>query len=223
MPGRPFDSGLTAAVDEIGGALDFVTALMPAASAARSAFQQAVIADLIKVERRRSAALTAAASSLADTTALEPEEFDWIEFTEELRGDIALEARLRDVEVEWLHSLKLRPAVADKRAVMTAWRAILHATMGVCLAGDRVAIALATPRVRPAILLTASVHTQPRFRPATDEQDGGAAAFLGGPGELMLASARASARRQGGRLTVSTTEDSLTIEFVAPQSLAYWQ
>ena len=39
---RPFDIGLTAAVDEIGGALDFVTALMPAASAARSAFQQAV-------------------------------------------------------------------------------------------------------------------------------------------------------------------------------------
>ena len=175
------------------------------------------------MERRRSAALTAAASSLADTTALEPEEFDWIEFTEELRVDIALEARLRDVEVEWLHSLKLRLAVADKRAVMTAWRAILHATMGVCLAGDRVAIALATPRVRPAIILTVSVHTQPRFSPASDEQDGGAAAFLGGPGELMLASARASARRQGGRLTVSTTEDSLTIEFVAPQSLAYWQ
>ena len=106
---------------------------------------------------------------------------------------------------------------------MTAWRAILHATMGICLAGDRVAIALATPRVRPAIILTVSVHTQPRFNAAGDEQDGGAAPFLGGAGELMLASARASARRQGGRLTVSTTADALTIEFVAPQSLAYWQ
>ena len=50
---RPFDIGLTAAADEIGGSLDFVTALMPAAWAARSAFQQAVLADVIKVERRR--------------------------------------------------------------------------------------------------------------------------------------------------------------------------
>ena len=73
--------------------------------------------------------------------------------------------------MEWLHSLKLRPAVADKRAMMTAWRAILHATMGVCLAGDRVAIALATPRVRPAIILTVSVRTQPRFSPAVDQWD----------------------------------------------------
>jgi hypothetical protein len=220
---RTFDTGLTAAVDEIGGALDFVTALMPAASAARSAFQQAVIADLIKVERRRSAALTAATSSLADSTPLNPEEFDWLEFTEALRVDIALESRLRDVEVEWLHSLKLRSAVADKQAVMTAWRAILHATLGIGIAGDRIAIALATPRVRPAIILTVSLHTHARFTPAVDEENGGAGAFLGGPGELMLASARASARRQGGRLTISTREDSVTVEFVAPQSLGYWQ
>ena len=106
---------------------------------------------------------------------------------------------------------------------MTAWRAILHAALGICIAGDRIAIAMATPRVRPAIILTVSVHTRPRFTPAASEDRGGAAAFLGGPGELMLASARAAARRHGGRLTVSTTEDTVTIEFVAPQSLGYWQ
>jgi ParB/Sulfiredoxin domain len=220
---RPFDTGLSAAVDEIGGALDFVTALMPAASTARSSFQQRVIADVIKVERRRAAALTAAASSLADNTPLHPEQFDWLEFTEQLRGDVALESRLRNVDVEWLHSLKLRPAAADKLVVMTAWRAILHAALGISVEGDRISVALATPRVRPAIILTVSVHTRPRFAPAPGEVHGGAAAFLGGPGELMLASARAGARRHGGRLTVSTTEDSVTIEFVAPQSLGYWQ
>ena len=142
---------------------------MPAASAARSAFQQAVLADVIKVERRRSATLTAAASSLADSSPLSPQEFDWLEFTEELRGDAALEGRLRGVGVEWLPSLKLRPAVADRRVVMTAWRAILHAALGICIAGDRIAIAMATPRVRPAIILTVSVHTRPRFTPATQE------------------------------------------------------
>ena len=222
-PARALDTALTTAVDEIGGALDFVTALMPAASAARSTFQQAVIADLIQVEKRRAAALTAAAASLTESAPLEPETFDWLEFTEALRANVALEARLRDVEVEWLRSLKLRPALADKRAMTTAWNAILHAALSVSTAGDRIGVALATPRIRPAIILTVSLHTQPRFTPATDEDQHGAGAFLGGPGELMLASARHSARRQGGRLTVATTADSLVVEFVVPQALAYWQ
>ena len=46
----------------------------------------------IKVERRRSATFTAAASSLADSTASERcRSSTAVEFTEELRGDIALE------------------------------------------------------------------------------------------------------------------------------------
>ncbi|MEN3336421.1 MAG: ParB/Sulfiredoxin domain [Acidobacteriota bacterium] len=222
-PTGALDTVFTAAVDEIGGALDFVTVLAPAASVARSAFQQAVIADVIKVERRRAAALAAAAASLADNGQLQPEEFDWLEFTEELRRDIALEARLRGVEVEWLHSLKLRGALADKSAMMTAWTGVLHAVLSIAIAGDRVAIAVATPRVRPAIMLTVSLHAQARLTPAAGEEDGVAAAFLGGPGELLVASARHSARRQGGRLSVSTAADSVSLEFVVPQALAYWQ
>jgi len=218
----PADRRLVAAFEDVSGALAFVSALMPAASAARSPFQQAVIADVIKVEKQRAAALSAAASFLVDSDPLRPEEFDWLGFTDGLRSDVAVEGRLRGVEVEWLHSLNLRPALADRKAVLTAWTAILHATLGIAVAGDRLAISLATPRVRPAIIFTVALLTQPRFEPSENDQDG-ASVFAGQAGELMLASARQSAQRQGGRLSVARSADSLTMEFVAPQPLAYWQ
>jgi hypothetical protein len=201
--------------------MNFVSALMPAASAARSTFQQAVVADLTKVEKLRAAALTAAAAALTDSAPLDPEGFDWLPFTEALRADTETEARLRAVEVEWLHSLKLRPAIADKSSVITAWTGILHAVLGIAHAGDRIAVSLATPRVRPAIVFAVSLRTGSRFGP--DECEGaGAGPFAGGAGELLLRSARHSAQRQGGRLTITTVPDCLTIEFVAPQPLAYW-
>jgi hypothetical protein len=219
-PARLFDTVLTAAVADVGGTLDFVSALMPAASAARSTFQQAMIADVIKVEKGRAAAVTAAASFLSDAEPLQPEEFDWLVFTEQLRTDVALEARLRGVEVEWLHSLQLRTALADRKAVMTAWTSILHATLDLTSAGDRVTISLATPRVRPAIIFTVSVRTSAGFTAVEGPDE--VSAFAGTIGELLLASARQSAQRQGGRLSVTAAGDSLTIEFAAPQPLAYW-
>jgi hypothetical protein len=219
-PARPFDTVLTAAVADVGGTLDFVSALMPAASAARSTFQQAMIADVIKVEKGRAAAVTAAASFLSDAEPLQPEEFDWLVFTEQLRTDVALEARLRGVEVEWLHSLQLRTALADRKAVMTAWTSILHATLDLTSAGDRVTISLATPRVRPAIIFTVSVRANAGFTAVEGPDE--VSAFAGTIGELLLASARQSAQRQGGRLSVTAAGDSLTIEFAAPQPLAYW-
>jgi hypothetical protein len=216
----PLDTGPVAALEEISGAMNFVSALMPAASAARSAFQQAVIADLTRVETRRAAALTAASVALSDITPLEPEEFDWLSFAECLRADTEIEARLRAVEVEWLHALKLRPAIADKQSVATAWTSILHAVLGIARAGDRIAVSLATPRVRPAIIFAVSLRTDSRF--SHDEREAAANPFAGQPGELLLRSARHSAQRQGGRLTITTAADSVTIEFVAPQPLAYW-
>lgn len=220
-PARPFDTVLTAAVADVSGTLDFVSALMPAAAAARSTFQQAMIADVIKVEKGRAAAVTAAASFLSDAEPLQPEEFDWLVFTEQLRTDVALEARLKGVEVEWLHSLQLRTALADRKAVMTAWTSILHAALDLTSAGDRVTISLATPRVRPAIIFTVSVRASAGFTAVEGGPDE-VSAFAGTIGELLLASARQSAQRQGGRLSVTAAGDSLTIEFAAPQPLAYW-
>jgi hypothetical protein len=218
--GLPLDTGFAAALEEITGAMNFVSALMPAASAARSTFQQAVIADLTRVETQRAAALTAASVALSDTAPLAPEEFDWLSFTESLRTDTEIEARLRAVEVEWLHSLELRPAIADRQSVTTAWTSILHALLGIAQAGDRIAVSLATPRVRPAIIFAVSLRTDSRF--SHDERDAAANPFAGQPGELLLRSARHNAKRQGGRLTITTARDSVTIEFVAPQPLAYW-
>jgi hypothetical protein len=217
----PLDTAFASALEEITGAMNFVSALIPAGSAARSTFQQSVIADLTKIEKQRAVALTAAAAALTDIAPLEPEDFDWLSFTEGLRTDSEIEARLRAVEVEWLHSLKLRPAIADKQSVITAWTAILHALLGIAQAGDRIAVSLATPRVRPAIIFAVSLRTNARF--SHDESEAvGAGPFAGQPGELLLRSARHSAQRQGGRLTITSAPDSLTIEFVAPQPLAYW-
>jgi nucleoid-associated protein YgaU len=218
---RPLDAATAAAFDEVSGAFEFVAALAPAASAARSTFQQRILADLASVENRRASALKRAACFLAGTAQLNPEEFEWLPFTEELRRDVAVEARLRGVEIEWLHAPTLRKAMADKPAIATAWTSMLHAVLGIAHAGDRIAISLATPRVRPAILLTVTLQTSVRFTPAFAEQ-GSASTFAGTSGELMLASARQSAQRQGGRLSVTTAEDSVTLEFVAPQPLAYW-
>jgi hypothetical protein len=219
--GAPPDTAFASALEEISGAMNFVSALMPAAAAARSTFQQSVIADLTRVEKQRAAALTAASAALSDTDPLEPLEFDWLSVTEGLRADTEIEARLRAVEVEWLHSLKLRPAIADKHSILTAWTGILHALLGIAHAGDRIAISLATPRVRPAIIFAVSLRTDSRFSHDESKTEG-VDTFAGQPGELLLRSARHSAQRQGGRLTITTAPNSLTIEFVAPQPLAYW-
>jgi ParB-like chromosome segregation protein Spo0J len=217
----PLDTAPGSALEEVRAALTFLSALEPAAAAARSAFQQAVIADLTRIEKQRAAALIAAAELLTDTAALEPEEFEWLPFADGLRADTEIEARLRGVDVEWLHSLTLRQAIADKKAVTTAWTGILHAILGIATAGDRISISIATPRVRPAILFAVSLRTGSRFSvDLSDPEDG--SAFAWGPGELMLRSARHSAQRQGGRLTITTTANGATVEFVAPQPLAYW-
>jgi hypothetical protein len=174
------------------------------------------------VEQRRAATLTAAVSLLADSADMQPEEFEWVPLADELRGHVEIEARLRGVEIEWLQGLRLRTAVADRRAVGVAWTCILHAALGIARRGDRLALSLATPRVRPAIILTVSLHSEARFTPALSEQ-ASASAFAGTPGEVMLGSARRSAQRQSGRLSITTAADTLTIEFVVPQPLGYWQ
>ncbi len=210
--GSPVQTPWTEALDDISGALEFVSALLPAASVARSAFQRAMIADVIRVEKRRAAALKSAAFFLGDAAPMRPEEFEWVAFTEELRADVALEARLRGVEIEWLHSLKPRRALADRNAMMTGWTAILHAVLGVSQAGDRIAVALATPRSRPSVVFTVVLHPE-----AHAGEEDAVHTFGGDPVEMMLPCARQSAERQGGSLTVTTAARSLTIEFVAPQ------
>ncbi len=215
-PGQhPTETPFAAALDEITGTLEFVSALLPAASAARSGFQRAMIADIIRVETRRAAVLKALAFFLTDPAPLQPERFEWTAFIGDLRADTELEARLRGVEVEWLHTLAPREAVADRKVTMTAWTAILHAVLGVSQPGDRIAVSVATPRTRPAILFTVALHPD-AHQGAEDD----AHAFAGDPVDMMLRCAREAAERHGGQLTVTTTSRSLVIEFAAPQPLA---
>ncbi len=186
-----------------------------------SALHGAVMADLARVEQRRASTISVARAFLADTAALEPLPIEWAELIRDIRRDVTIEARLRGVQVEWPALSDLRSTRADRHALLTGCSAILHAVLGSAAAGDRVAIAIETPRIRPAIVFSVAVSPLPSM--ATAGEDAASRLFAGPDGELMLEAARQSARRQGGRFTIVRRDREIILEFVVPQFFSGWQ
>jgi hypothetical protein len=180
-----------------------------------------VLGDLMRVEACRAALLKKAAAFAGDTRPLAVEEFDWATVVSDLRSDIDREARLRDVEVVWPDGLALRPAVADRQTVATAWACMVYAALEASTPGGRLVISLATPRIRPAILFTVSV--QRAVATSVSPSPAAPADLLAGErGDLLIKAARHGAQRHGGRLGVTSTTEAVALEFVVPQPLAYW-
>ncbi len=189
--------------------------------APRSDLHQSVIADLMAIEERQASTVEAAGAFVSDARILVSDRIDWTDLIHDLRRHAVIEARLRGIWLEWPETSNLRAARADGRALAIAWSALLQAAFVSASPGDRVTVSIATPRIRPAIIFSLALESACI---ADCSGHGGEPATFGGPhGEVLLASATHSARRQGGRLSVTSHRQGVTLEFVIPQALAYWQ
>ena len=209
-----------AAFAEMRSAVRFISALAPIARTNESAARMALIVSAIGMEATRAATMAAAADLLTRTEPVRVAPVDCPAILKIVRAQIALEARLKGVQVTWRESLDLELTVADRDALLTGWAALVHAMLGAAREGDRLEVSLTTPRVRPAIILELTLHSGSVrdaagrfFDTEWPEHPGGQS------GAVMLDGARHSARLHGGRLSVETIDSGVTLAFVAPQPL----
>ena len=208
------------ALAEISTSMRFVNSLAPVARASESAARVSMILNAISVEANRAKVMAGAASLLTRTDPVRWAAFDCAALLEMIRAQIALEARVKGVRVEWTESFALDATVADLEALAAGWSSLLHTVLDVSREGDRLEISLNTPRVRPAIILEVTLHNA--------SGGGNAERFLdtewrehpaGQAGSVMLRSALLAAQLHGGRLSVRPVEDGMAVSFVAPQPL----
>jgi hypothetical protein len=220
----PTDAGAPAlartALAEISTSMRFVNSLAPVARASESAARVSMILNAISVEANRAKVMAAAASLLTRPEPVRRAAFDCAALLEVIRAQVALEARVKGVRVEWAESFGLPGTVADVEALATGWSALLHTVLDVAREGDRLEISLHTPRVRPAIIFEVTLRSASGVANAdrfleTDWRDHPA----GQAGAVMLTAALLSAQWHGGRLSVRSVDEGMAVAFVVPQPL----
>ena len=220
----PVDTSMPAlartALAEISTSMRFVNSLAPVARLSESAARVSMILNAISVEANRAKVMAAAASLLTRSEPSRWAPFDSAALFESIRAQVALEARVKGVRVEWTESLALTTTVADIDALATGWASLLNTVLDVAREGDRLQVALNTPRIRPAIILEVTLQSGngianvDRFLD-TEWRDHPA----GQAGSVLLASARLSAELQGGRLSVAPVDGGMAVSLVVPQPL----
>jgi hypothetical protein len=216
----PMADVLRAAFSEISKSMRFIDALTPIACATGSSARASMIVDAISVEVHRATTLGAAAALLMRKEPPKLEPVDAAAIFEAIRSEVRIEARLRGVDVQWTDSVGLARTVGDTEALTTGWSALVHAMLGVAGEGDRLEISLTAPRVRPALILQATVRGEAGAIRVDRFLDTHWPEHPAGPaGAMMLSGALHSARLHAGRLTVRATGDGLALTFVVPQPL----
>ena len=208
------------ALAEIGTSMRFVNSLAPVARASESAARVSMILNAISVEANRAKVMAAAASLLTRTEPVRWAAFDCAALLEMIRAQVALEARVKGVRVDWIESFALDSTIADLEALAAGWSSLLHTVLDVARDGDRLEVSLNTPRVRPAIIFEVTLHRAAGITNAerfleTEWRDHPA----GQAGSVMLTSALLAAQLHGGRLSVRSVDDGMAVSFVAPQPL----
>ena len=211
---------LRTAFSEISTSMRFIDSLAPIARINESGLRATMLVNAISIEAHRATTLAAAASLLTRREPLRLEPIDCAAVLQAIRAEIRVEARLKGVTIDWTQSVALARTVADVEALSTGWSALVHAILSLAEDGDRMEITLDAPRVRPALILHLKLHSDSaapagdRFFDATWPDHP-----AGRGGAVMLAAALQSARLHGGRLSLGTIDDGLSVTFVAPQPL----
>ena len=211
---------LRTAFSEISTSMRFIDSLAPIARINDSGLRATMLVNAISIEAHRATTLAAAASLLTRREPLRLEAIDGAAVLQAIRAEVRVEARMKGVTIDWTQSVALARTVADVEALSTGWSALVHALLSLADDGDRLEIMLDAPRVRPALILQVKMHCDSpapagdRFFDATwiDHP-------AGRSGAVMLAAALHSARLHGGRLSLGTIDDGLSLTFVAPQPL----
>ena len=211
---------LRTAFSEISNSMRFIDSLAPIARANESGFRATMIVNAISVEAHRATTLAASASLLTRREPLALEPVDCASLLQTIRSEVKIEARLKGIAVTWSESVALARTVADREALSAGWSAFLHAMLALAEEGDRLEVALDAPRVRPALILKVTLHTE---APAPNLDRFFDASWARHPagrcGAIMLGAALQSARLHGGRLSAATVDDGVSLTFVAPQPL----
>jgi hypothetical protein len=211
---------LRTAFSEISTSMRFIDALAPIARNNDSGLRATMIVNAISVEAHRATTLAAAASLLTRREPLKLEAVDCAAVLQSIRSEVRVEARLKDVSIDWTQSVALAKTMADLEALSTGWSALIHAMLALAEEGNRLEIVLDAPKVRPALILVVKLHSDGVvadenrfFDPAWREHPAGRS------GAVMLGAALQSARLHGGRLSFAAIDDGLALTFVAPQPL----
>ena len=211
---------LRTAFSEISTSMRFIDSLAPIARINESGLRATMLVNAISIEAHRATTLAAAASLLTRREPLRLEPIDCAAVLHAIRAEIKIEARLKGVTLDWTQSVALARTVADVEALSTGWSALIHAILSLAEEGDRLEIIFDAPRVRPALILVVKMHSE---SPAPAGDRFFDAAWTDHPagrgGAVMLAAALQSARLHGGRLSLGTIDDGLSLTFVAPQPL----
>ena len=211
---------LRTAFSEISTSMRFIDSLAPIARINDSGLRATILVNAISIEAHRATALAAAASLLTRREPLRLEPIDCAAVLQAIHAEIRVEARLKGVSLDWIQSVALARTVADIEALSTGWSALIHAILSLAEEGDRVEIKFDAPRVRPALILQVKMHSE--SPPSAGDRFFDAAWAdhpAGRGGAVMLAAALHSARLHGGRLSLTTIDDGLSLTFVAPQPL----
>lgn len=212
------------ALAEIGTSMRFVNSLAPVARASESSARVSMILNAISIEANRARVMAGAASLLTRTDPVRWTPFDCAAALEVIRAQVALEARVKGVRIEWTESFALAATVADIEALAAGWSSLLHTVLDVAREGDRVEVSLNTPRVRPAIIFEVTLHSASGVANADRFLETEWREHPAGPaGSVMLASASLAAQLHGGRLSVRPVDDGMAVSFVAPQPLDFAQ
>jgi signal transduction histidine kinase len=211
---------LRTAFSEISTSMRFIDSLAPIARTNDSGFRATMLVNAITVEAHRATTLAASASLLTRREPVKLEPVDCASLLQAIRSEVKVEARLKGVTIDWSESVALARTVADPEALSAGWSSLLHAMLALAEEGDRLDVVLDAPRIRPALILKVTIRTD---APAPNLDRFFDASWVGHPagrcGAIMLAAARQSARLHGGRLSVATVDDGLSLTFVAPQPL----
>jgi signal transduction histidine kinase len=211
---------LRTAFSEISTSMRFIDSLAPIARINDSGLRATMLVNAISIEAHRATTLAAAASLLTRREPLRLEPIDCAAILQAIRAEIRIEARLKGVTLDWTQSVALARTVADVEALSTGWSALVHAILSLAEEGDRLEIKFDAPRVRPALILQVKMHSE---SPAPAGDRFFDAAWVDHPagrgGAVMLAAALHSARLHGGRLSLASIDDGLSLTFVAPQPL----
>jgi hypothetical protein len=222
----PRELALPPAFSEVTAGLNFVSALLPAITAAgNDRFRWSVLSDLAGIELLRARTVAASAEALANGQAIDRgAEVNCGELVSSVLASLAAEARLRGVRLDLQRPEPDYRMPLDVSLVTTALTGVVQSVFAL-LPVERAAIRIQVKgtTVRPALIVQFSQET-------VDLDPEGFTRFFdgewrdhpaGGTGALLLAGASRIARLHGGRIDVqSLPMKGCMVTFVIPRVIA---
>ncbi len=215
---------LPPAFSEVTAGLNFVSALLPAITAAgQDRFRWSVLTDLAGIELQRARTVAAAAEALANKPAIDrTADVSCGELIGRIAASLAAEARLRGVRLDLQLPEPDYRMPLDVAMITTAVTGMIQSLFALLPSDRAIRVHVKGTTVRPALLVQLSQDTvdldPEAFRRFFDGdwQDHPA----GGTGALLLAGAARIARLHGGRIDVqSLPMRGYSLTFVVPRPI----